>query len=68
MVDTTDLKSVALKGVWVRLPPSAPALNPVIERPARRRRGTPRANLFTKKVYFLCIFFLRFSEGQLNYT
>ena len=24
MVDTTDLKSVALKGVWVRLPPSAP--------------------------------------------
>ena len=30
MVDTTDLKSVALKGVWVRLPPSAPL-------------GTPRA-------------------------
>ena len=65
MVDTTDLKSVALKGAGVRLPPSAPALNPVIERPARRRRGTLRANLFTKKVSLLRIFFLRFTVSGL---
>ena len=44
MVDTTDLKSVALKGVWVRLPPSAPALSPVIERAGGRRASRGRAN------------------------
>ena len=26
MVDTADLKSVALIGVWVRIPPPAPSL------------------------------------------
>jgi hypothetical protein len=27
MVDTMDLKSIALTGVWVRLPPSVPGLS-----------------------------------------